>query len=86
MREHFFYVSKKKHHLFFKTLIILNLLCTGAIIHFALEYSHKGRVKSHKDVIEEFLFGGEKVDSFESYSVFKAFLLNFLNVVSKELR
>jgi len=80
MREHFFYVSKKKHHLFFKTLIIINLLCTGVIIHLALEYSQKGLIKSHMDVIEEFLFGQENVSSFESYSAFKAFLSGFFTV------
>jgi hypothetical protein len=80
MREHFFYVSKKKYHLYFKTLIIINLLCTGLIIHMALEYSQKGLVRSHIDVIEEFLFGEEKVSSFESYSGFRDFLGNFLKV------
>jgi hypothetical protein len=80
MRDHFFYVSKKKHHLFFKTLIIINLICTGVIIHFALEYSHKSVIKNHKDVIDEFLFSGDKVDSFYSYSTFKLFLKNLLEV------
>lgn len=88
MSEHFFYVAKKKHAGFFRSLVITNIVCTVLVVYLSNSYSYKAFLQEKLHVVQDFLGIPEttkenRIDTFES---FHAFFVNSLAVGLLELK
>lgn len=77
MTHHFFYVSKKKNELFYKILILSNVLSTIFLIFYVTHYTYKPSVKKNISLIKETYFPNSNLN-FKSFTEFSSVFQNLI--------
>lgn len=77
MSDHFFFISKKKHMMLYRSLVLLNIFCTVAIISLTYLFTERDFMEQKMHVMQEFL----EIDDMSRYSFISdmATLHTFLN-------
>ena len=77
MTQHFFYVSKKKNELFYKIIILSNVICTIFLIFCVSRYTYKSSIKKNLSLIQKTYFEDSDL-IFKNFSEFSTIFQNIL--------
>jgi len=82
MPEHFFYVAKNKHAAFYRSLVVLNIIGTVAIVLTCKPHSFKPFLREKLHVLREYLSMPHEAytNKLESFDSFYGLFLNSVEV------